>query len=167
MEQEHAHDDAYVLMMDALDGELTEAGREDLVVHLQTCPSCAREWQALITIDTLFRQTPALTPAADFTQRAIARLPSRRLRLWFVGITYVLALFGGIIPFLLGLFLVRQYQPLVTETSWLSSVLDSAGSVFQILGTVLQALLTGAGQFTLQQPAVIGGLLMLIGVVAL
>ena len=161
------HENAYGLMMDALDGDLTGEGRNALQVHLQACPSCAREWHALTAIDTLFRQTPAVAPTAGFVQRTMTRLPSRRLRLGVVGLMYVLLLLGGLLPLWGGIWLASNYGPLLTEASWLSSVAETAVALLQIGGTVVSALLTGAGEFMLQYPATMGWLLMLAGSVAL
>ena len=76
------HDDTFALMMDMLDGEASENEVQTLEAHLRTCPECEREWRALVAIDTLFRQTPALSPAADFVGKTLARLPNRRMRIW-------------------------------------------------------------------------------------
>ena len=82
------HENAYTLMMDALDGELAGDHKEDLEAHLRACPTCTREWQALLAIDTLFKQTPALSPAIGFTQRTLARLPNRKYRVWSISALY-------------------------------------------------------------------------------
>ena len=37
------HENAYTLMMDALDGELAGDHKEDLEAHLRACPTCTRE----------------------------------------------------------------------------------------------------------------------------
>ncbi|HEX6384541.1 MAG TPA: zf-HC2 domain-containing protein, partial [Anaerolineae bacterium] len=100
------HDEIYTMMMDALDGELSASNRIELESHLRACPPCAREWQALLAIDMLFRQTPALRPAADFAQRTLARLPNRRYRIWAIMAVYVLLLLSGMLPLFLGVWAV-------------------------------------------------------------
>ena len=82
------HDDTFALMMDMLDGEASENQVRTLEAHLRACPECEREWRALVAIDTLFRQTPALSPAADFVEKTLARLPNRRARIWAMGAIY-------------------------------------------------------------------------------
>ena len=108
---EKIEENAYSLMMEALDGELSATGWAELESHLRVRPELAQEWQALQAIDQLFRSTPALSPAADFTQRTLARLPNRRTRLWFVASLYVLLLVVGLIPVLFIGWLAAQSNP--------------------------------------------------------
>lgn len=165
MENNLEHESTFALMMDALDGELSNDNRLTLEGHLQTCPDCQREWLALVAIDTLFRQTPAISPAAGFTQRTLARLPNRKARMWAISAVYGLLLLGGIIPLLLiGLFVTRFGQ-FLTQPALVESVLDSFRNVVQVFGTILTALLNGAGQIVIQQPTVIGWLLVMVGIV--
>lgn len=75
------HDERYfMMMMEALDGKSTAGEHAELQAHLRECADCAREWQALLAIDALFRQTPILMPAVDFAERTLARLPDARTR---------------------------------------------------------------------------------------
>jgi len=165
VEKDLEHESTFALMMDALDGELSNVNRLTLESHLQTCPDCQREWLALVAIDTLFRQTPAISPAAGFTQRTLARLPNRKARMWAISTVYGLLLLSGIIPVLLiGLFITRFGQ-FLTQPALVESVLDSLRNVAQIFGTVLTALLNGVGQFVINQPTVIGWLLVMVGIV--
>jgi hypothetical protein len=161
------HETFFTLMMDALDGELAEDGRSELESHLRACPACQREWQALSTIDTLFRQTPALRPAADFAQRTIALLPDRRLRLWTMGIMYLFLLLSGIFPLLIGGIAYTLLRPAFSQPNVWESLMQSVGRIFQVIGTVLNALFISAGEFIGQNPAALGWLLVLIGIIAL
>ena len=161
------HKNVYLMMMDALDGELTAEQQFDLEAHLRACPACGREWHALVAIDRLFRQTPALSPAADFTQRTLARLPNRRYRIWLISLIYVVLLLSGTVPLLAGIWAISKFGPVISQPSLLRSLLQSLDKAGQVVMTVLGALLNGIGEFVVQQPAVIGWLLVMIGVVFL
>jgi hypothetical protein len=161
------HETFLALMMDALDGELAEDGHVELESHLRACPGCLREWQALSTIDTLFRQTPMLSPATDFVQRTIARLPDRRLRLWTMGVMYLFLLLSGIAPLLIGGLFYLLLRPVFSQPTVWASLLQSVEKIFQVIGTVLNALFISAGEFIGQNPAALGWLLVMIGIVSL
>ena len=161
------HEEVFSLMMDALDGELLDDGRQNLEVHLRACPECNREWQALMAIDRLFRHTPALSPAADFAQRTIARLPNRKARLWAISTIYGVVLLSGLIPLLLGVLIISRLGPVLSQPALVQSVLQSIQTTAQVFETILFALLNSAGEVILQQPALIGVLLVMMGVVFL
>lgn len=161
------HETFFALMMDALDGELAEDGRSELESHLRACPTCLREWQALLTVDTLFRQTPALQPVADFAQRTIALLPDRRLRLWTMGAIYLFLLLSGIAPLLVGGVAYILLRPAFSQPTVWASLQQSVEKILQVVGTVLNALLISTGEFIGQNPAALGWLLVIIGIVAL
>ncbi len=161
------HEDFYPLMMDALDGELADAPRDDLEAHLRACPPCQREWQALLAMDMLFRQTPALAPAAGFAQRTLARLPNRRYRVWMIGVMYGALLLGGTLPMLIGIWIYSKAGTAVTEPTLWRTVWQAINQTAHVVGTVLNALLSGAGEYVAQQPAIVGWLLVMIGAVSL
>jgi len=161
------HEETYLLMMDALDGELAEAQNVELEAHLRACPSCLQEWQALLAVHTLLQQTPALSPAVDFAQRTLARLPNRRVRIWTLTAIYVLLLLGGILPLALGIWLVFLLRPVLSEPTILSSISQSIGQALQVMGTVAAALLAGLGEMIVQQPAIVGWLLVLLGIISI
>jgi anti-sigma factor RsiW len=161
------HEEFITLMMDALDGELADSGKQDLEVHLRACPECNREWQALLAIDRLFRHTPALSPAAGFTQRTIARLPNRRVRVWAVSAIYGFVLLSGLVPILLSVLAITRLGPILTQPALVQSVTHSLQSIMQVSGTILSALLNSAGEMILQQPTLIGWLLVMFGIVFL
>lgn len=161
------HEEIFALMMDALDGELAEIGKQDLESHLRACPECGREWQVLLAIDRLFRLAPALSPAAGFTQRTIARLPNRKARMWAISTIYGLVLFSGLIPVLIAILAISKLGPILSQPPLVQSVLHSLQSTVQVVGTILAALLNSAGEVILQQPALIGWLLVMVGIVFL
>lgn len=166
MEQEQ-HDYAYELMMDALDGELANNAKRELEAHLQTCSDCLREWHALVAIETLLRTTPALSPAADFTQRTLAKLPNRRYRIWAITAVYALLLLCGFVPMLLGVWTVFRLVPVLNQPALFEGISQSISTAVQVLGTVLGALFNGLGEVVAQQPATLGWFLVIIGVISL
>ncbi len=161
------HEHAYTLMMDTLDGELVAEQQRALEVHLRACPSCAREWQAILAIDRLFRQTPALAPAAGFTQRTLARLPNHKYRVWTISSLYVALLLVGALPMLVGFWAYNQFGPVLSEPGLWLNLWQTAGEAIQVAVTVVSALLIGAGEFIVQEPSVLGWLLVLAGIVSL
>lgn len=160
------HENAYALMMDALDGELVDdANKRMLEAHLSACPTCLREWRALLAIEKLLREAPMLEPAADFALRTIARLPSARKRRWAMGALYLLLLLGGALPLLLGLWLAGRLALLSQQPGLLPSLWVSIAKSVQVVGTVIGALFNSAGELLVQQPTIIGWLLVMAGIV--
>lgn len=164
--REH-EDELYMRMMEALDGELAEAELTKLEADLRVRPELALEWQAIQAIDHLFRSTPALRPAADFAQRTIARLPNRRARLWVSLALYLLFMASGLIPLILLAWFAWTVAPALLQPALLRGVLQALSAFVDVAGVAFTALLSGAAQFAQQQPAVLGGLLMMVGVVSL
>jgi hypothetical protein len=165
-EAHNDHEENYTIwMMDALDGELTDHNQVALEAHLRACPSCMREWQALMAVEMLLRQAPMLRPAADFAQRTLARLPDRRYRLWIIGAIYGLVLLSGLLPLLLGIWVVERLAPILSQPNLLQTVFASLGRMVGVFGTVLEAFLTGAGRFVIDQPALVGWLLVMAGLI--
>ena len=157
----------YTMMMSALDEELPAAERDELMAHLHDCPECGREWRALLAIDLLFRQTPLLMPAVDFATRTLALLPNRRLRVRALGAVYGLLLLCGLVPLALGISLAGRYAPVLSEPALLGHVWSALVDVGRLAAPVVGALFAGAGRFVIEQPAVVGWLIVLAGVVFL
>ena len=157
----------YTMMMSALDDELPVAERDELMAHLHTCPECGREWRALLAIDMLFRQTPLLMPAVDFATRTLALLPNRRMRVRALGALYGVLLLCGLVPLLLGVFLAVRYSTILSQPSLLEPVWSSLVGAGRVAATVVDALFAGAGRFVIEQPTVVGWLIILAGLVFL
>ena len=157
----------YTMMMSALDDELPAAERDELMAHLGVCTDCGREWRALLAIDMLFRQTPLLMPAVDFATRTLGLLPDRRVRVRALGALYGFLLLWGLVPLLLGVFLAARYASILSEPSLLSHVWTALVGAGRVATTVVGALFDGAGRFVVEQPVVIGWLIVLAGFVFL
>jgi anti-sigma factor RsiW len=155
------------MMMDALDGELAASERTELEAHLRACPDCGREWRALMAIELLFRQTPMLMPAVDFAGRTLARLPNRRARRMALGAIYGVLLLSGIVPLVIGLFLLARYAPILSSPELLGGVWSSISGAGRAVATVIEALIVGAGRFVIEQPTLIGWFIILAGLVFL
>ncbi|MBP6787760.1 MAG: zf-HC2 domain-containing protein [Candidatus Promineofilum sp.] len=157
----------YLMMMSALDDELPAAEHDELTAHLSVCPDCGREWRALLAIDMLFRQTPLLMPAVDFATRTLALLPDRRVRVRALGALYGLLLLCGLVPLVLVVFLSARYAPILSQPALLGRVWLSLVEAGRVGATVVNALFAGAGRFVIEQPAVVGWLIVLAGFVFL
>jgi anti-sigma factor RsiW len=162
------HDERYFLMMmDALDGELQAEVQAELTAHLNTCPDCSREWRTLMAIEMLFRQTPLLMPAVDFAERTLARLPGRRSRRVALGAIYAVLLLCGLFPLVVGAFLLARYSPILSRPELLGGIWSSVVGAGRAVATIIEALLVGAGRFVIEQPALIGWFIILAGLVFL
>jgi anti-sigma factor RsiW len=161
------HEESYLLMMAALDEELDPEGQSELEAHLQVCTPCRAEWQTLQAVHTLLLQAPLLSPAVGFAQRTVARLPNQRARIWTMATIYGLLLLVGLLPILMIALLGLVLVPVLSEPTILSSIGQSIGHVLQVLGTVAAALLAGFGELIAQQPAIMGWVLVMLGVIAL
>ncbi|MBP6015248.1 MAG: zf-HC2 domain-containing protein [Candidatus Promineofilum sp.] len=162
------HEDRYYLMMmDALDGELAADEHIELETHLRTCLDCSREWRTLTAIELLFRQAPILMPAIDFAGRTLARLPNRQARRAALGTIYTILLLSGIVPLLVALFLAARYAPVLSSPALLGGVWSSLAGAGRAATTVIEALMVGAGRFVIEQPILIGWFIILAGLVLL
>lgn len=157
----------YLMMMDALDGELDETGQTEWQAHLRACPDCSRQWRTMMTIDMLFRQTPMLRPALDFTERTLARLPDPRARRLALGAIYTILLLSGLFPLVIVLFFFARYAPILRQPEVLGGVWASITGVGRAAATIIEALLAGAGRFVIEQPVLIGWFIILAGLVFL
>ncbi|RMH00971.1 MAG: hypothetical protein D6706_02825 [Chloroflexi bacterium] len=161
------HERYQYMMMDALDGELTAEEHVTLEAHLRACPACMREWESLLAVDTLFRQTPAIAPPTGFAERTMELLSLGRERLWMMAFLYVSLLLGGALPLMAGLWLATRLGPILQQPSVWRSVLESLAKTARVVVTVLGALLSGVGELIAQQPAFLGWLFVMMGLVLL
>ena len=86
------HDQEMTALMSlALDGLLDEQDRRRLEQHLDVCPGCRGEWEAMRAIGTLFETSPMVGPPLGFAVRVERRLAEgdRRRRRIFGGMAVV------------------------------------------------------------------------------
>lgn len=160
-------EEVYTLMMDALDGELSEAGWERLEAHLRVRPELAREWEALQAVEQLFRETGLAVPPAGFVERTVRRLPGVHQRLWVGVLVYAFFLASGILP-LLGLgWLAVQFVPALGQPALWTGLWQALSALLVALGIILRALVGGMAEYLVQQPALFGWLFVMIAVVLL
>jgi anti-sigma factor RsiW len=170
MEKVMDHEEIFNLMMQVLDDDAEGATAGELELHLQECPACAREWQALQAIHALLLQAPALSPAADFAQRTVALLPNSTHRVWALTGVYVLLLTIGFLPLALIVWLGLRLAPAFEQPAFVRILLQSGGQLLRLGGTVVAAGLKGfadLGELIGRQPAAIGWLLVMVGVILL
>ena len=158
-------EEIYTLMMEALDGELSEGDLAELEFHLRARPDLAREWQALQAIDSLLSHAPVLNPAEGFARRTVARLPAARQRLWIGIIVYLLLLASGIVPVAALAWAALRLVPTFSPTVLLRTLWRAATELADLGATILNALLNGAAELVAQQPALAGWLLLMVAVV--
>lgn len=161
------HEEIYVLMMDALDGELTAAGRVELEAHLRARPELAQEWDALQAVDRLLRETPPVSAPAGFAQRTVRALPMTPRHLWLGAAIYMLFLAAGVIPLLGVAWLALQLVPALGEPALWSGFWQGALAQLDALGVILSAAAGGAAQWCLEHPAAVGLPLLMVAIVLL
>jgi predicted anti-sigma-YlaC factor YlaD len=141
------HDEAYVLMMDALDGTLIPADSERLDEHLLLCRECYSEWQALQMVDGLLANAPLLAAPEGFSQRLQARMAhpswSRAFSTLFaLSVGSVVALILIAVPaaaVLLGIWTVFNEPASFSRIMvWLNQLVGVSGSLFSALWTALR-----------------------------
>ena len=62
------------MMSLALDGLLDEAGRQRLQEHLESCPTCRADWEAMQAVSALFEGSAMVGPPLGFALRVERRL---------------------------------------------------------------------------------------------
>ena len=135
------HDEAFALMMDALDGVLRPTDGKRLDDHLMACSDCFSEWKALQLVDGLFASAPAIAAPAGFSQRVQARIevPSWRRT---VGMLYALSL-GSVLALLLiavpAAAVLLGLWTLYNDPATFSSLLVWLGQLAGVSGSLLGA----------------------------
>ena len=76
-------------------------------------------------------------------------------------------LLSGIVPLVIGLFVAARYAPILSRPELLGGIWSSISGVGRALATIIGALLSGAGRFVIEQPALIGWFIILAGLVFL
>ena len=164
------HEEIVTLMMESLDGEIQQDELAQLDAHLQSCPSCSQQWESIQAIHQLFLQAPLLSPAADFTQRTLARLPNPRHRLMALSAVYGLLLLSGLAPLVLFIWFATQIRPAFNQPALVDGLLQGGEQLLGLGQTILAAFwqsLSDFGELIGQQPAIIGLILVMLGAIFL
>lgn len=164
------HEEIVTLMMESLDGELPEDELAQMNSHLQSCPSCNQQWESILMIHHLFLQAPILSPAADFTQRTLARLPNPKHRLMALSAVYGLLLLSGLAPLILFIWFATQIGPALNQPAFVEGLLQGGGQLLGLGQTIMAAFwqsLSNLGELIGQQPAIIGLILVMLGAIFL
>lgn len=66
------------MMSLALDGLLDQGGRQRLQQHLDTCPTCRTEWQAMQAVSSLFEESALVGPPLGFAVRVERKLEAQQ-----------------------------------------------------------------------------------------
>lgn len=160
-------DRIYALMMDALDGELSASEQSELDAHLEARPTYMAEWQAMQAVHNLLERSAMVVPAADFAQRTLVRLPNRQVRVWVISAVYISLLISGILPLLLGIWVFSQLGDVIVEPAFLQTLGQMFAEGYQVATAVSKAMISAIGQIIIEQPVLLGWLLVLGGIASL
>jgi len=72
--------DVGLLMSLALDQSITQDEVPCLEDHLERCPACQEEWEAMQRVSRTFTDAPLMGPPAGFADRVMQRLAQRQAR---------------------------------------------------------------------------------------
>ena len=86
--------------------------------------------------------------------------------MWLLSGINALLLFSGTLPVLFGIWALTRYGSVVTQPGVVQGLVQSTAQIAQVIGAIFSALLSGIGEFVVQQPVVIGWLLVMIGIVS-
>jgi anti-sigma factor RsiW len=145
------HEEAYLLMMNALDGVVKPADAERLDEHLTLCADCLNEWRALQLVDGLLASAPMVAAPAGLSQRVQARIdaPSWQrtlgalfaLSLGSLGALLLIAVPAGIV--LLGMWTVyNEPASFAGVLVWLNQLVRVSGSLLGSLWTTIRLFIT-------------------------
>jgi predicted anti-sigma-YlaC factor YlaD len=156
----------------ALDRSLTQGKVRCLEEHLKQCPTCQKEWKAMLRISRLFTDAPLMSPPpgfADRVMRRLARHQARRQRFLAGTVLLVACLSLGALalPEIVGL-LAMLWQVL-TEPSLLSHGVKLVAQLLDLAQSLGRAcwLVTTALFSSLNQPALLAYSFIVLALTAL
>lgn len=155
-------DEAYALMMDALDGALSAVQERELQQYLDDYPVLAAEWRSMQVVDSWLTDAPLVEPAADFTEQTMLRLPNLSIRRWAFAISYALVLILGMVPILGAAVALTAFS-----SADLVGSLQFLSSITRIVAEAALQIMVSWGDFVTQNPATIGMFLLMIGAITL
>jgi anti-sigma factor RsiW len=166
-EERMDQEELYALMMEALDGELSDSGLADLEFHLRARPRLAREWEAMRAVDALFRSSPVLQPAVSLRRQTLARLPAPRQRLYAGVLIYLLILASGLIPLAAVAWLAIQLAPALLQPAFWGSLWRAGLQFLGLVQITIAAFFNGASELLRDQPSFLAWFVVLVGIVLL
>ena len=137
---------AFALMMDALDGVLDESDSAELNRYLTHHPDLAAEWDAMQAVDNLLRESPPAVVPTNFSERTLARLPNPRARRIFMAMFFILLFLGGLIPVALGIYTISQ-------GSLATAGIDLSGG-FQVVRVLIIGISSAVRSLVVTQPVI-------------
>jgi anti-sigma factor RsiW len=164
------HEEIVTLMMDALDGEIKDNDRQELDGHLNDCASCQREWLAIQAIHQLFLDTPIMSPAANFAEKTLQKIPVSPYRIWMVSLVYGLLLISGLLPLVSVIWISAEFGPALNQPAFLRLIGQAGSQVFGMVQVIAAGVWQGVGnmgELLGQQPNILGWLLVMVGLVFL
>lgn len=156
-------EEIYTLMMEALDGELSPAGWQQLHQSLELHPQLAREWSAMQAVDQLFSQAQLITPASHFAPATIAKLPDLKYRRSLLATVYTAVLMAGFAPLIALLWFI---------TPWLlqagvPTVVSETGQFLSVFFNAFFLILLNFGELLRHNPAILGLFMVMVGSISL
>ncbi len=155
-------EEAYALMMDALDGNLNSTQSKQFRIYLRKFPELNAEWRSMQVIDSWLTDAPTAKPSAAFTEQTVLRLPDISLRRWAVALAFALVLLLGTVP-LMGLAILFANFSIADPLTSFQAISQMAG----VIGNAIFQVLTNWGTALTQNPASIGIFLVMTGAVTL
>ena len=143
------------LMMDALDGVISPEESEHLHLYLANHSELAKEWDALLRVESLFRDTPPIACPAGLAQRTLLRLPNASYRRFVLGLFYTVVLLAGLLPLLLIGWLVMQLGS--------AELVDVVQQWTQLFQTVSSTVISSLGETVFSRPILWGSTLLMAG----
>ncbi|MEM7291676.1 MAG: hypothetical protein AAF412_15120 [Pseudomonadota bacterium] len=137
---------AFALMMDALDGVLDDSESTKLNQYLSNHPDLANEWEALQSVDLLLRASPPVAAPVNFTERTLARLPNPRARRIFMAFFFLMLLLGSILPIAFGIYTYSE--------GGFSDISANLAGTFQVLRVLFVGMTSAIQSLVVTQPVV-------------
>lgn len=146
-------------MMDALEGVLEPEESAELHRYLSDHPDLAAEWEAMQAVDDMLREAPPIAVPVHLMDNTLYRLPTARNRRLFMSAFFFVLLLGGLLPFMLGIFVSTQ----LGGASLGGQSIFAGIQVLQVIGT---GMLSAIRTVLSTQPIVFGWFTLMLGVIA-
>jgi hypothetical protein len=156
----------------AQDGLLDSVQMRQLHQHLEQCPSCKLQWEAMNELSELFRAAPMIAPAPGFAARFQARLAYREERrhqamIWVLLTVGVITLTFLALPSLVGVLcftgrLILPYEIVVYVQSLLNWLGIAARTLADAAWVLVRNMATQPGSLACLGSSAVAGILALV-----